>query len=171
MEPERLHDFHDRTHPVNEDITFQRKVWRFERGGWYVLLVIILLTLAGLFSKGPLSSRELESENGTLRVKYELFNRNGDEDSVVIHAYGKPDSTIVLEIGGELFEGNSIQTLQPQPLRTTTSGRDLRFTLQTDSEGEATLYMTLQSDGAGLYRGYLKLLPNQSVDFSRFIYP
>ncbi len=59
-------DFRDRSYPVEEDIGFQRKVWRFERIGWYALLLIIVLTLAGVFSKGPLSSKHAVSTDGNL---------------------------------------------------------------------------------------------------------
>lgn len=44
-----------RRDPVREDMALQRKVWRFERWGWYGLLLLVALTLGGLFSKGPLS--------------------------------------------------------------------------------------------------------------------
>lgn len=32
-----------RQHPVQEDMTIQQRVWRFERLGWYVLVFIVLL--------------------------------------------------------------------------------------------------------------------------------
>lgn len=46
-------DLHNRHYPVEEDMALQRRVWRFERIGWYALLLLIGLSLAGLFSKGP----------------------------------------------------------------------------------------------------------------------
>lgn len=48
-------EFMSRADPVEEDLRLQRRVWRFERIGWVTLLIIVGLTLAGLFSKGPLS--------------------------------------------------------------------------------------------------------------------
>lgn len=32
-----------RRNPVQEDMSMQQRVWRFERVGWYVLVVIVLL--------------------------------------------------------------------------------------------------------------------------------
>ncbi len=34
-------DLHSRNYPVDEDMVLQRKVWRFERWGWYGLVVLI----------------------------------------------------------------------------------------------------------------------------------
>lgn len=58
MNDESSHsDFHSRDYPVREDMAYQVKVWRFERWGWYTLVLLILLALLGLFSRGPLSTR------------------------------------------------------------------------------------------------------------------
>lgn len=37
-----------RRYPIRENIPMQKRVWRFERVGWYVLVIIVLLALAGL---------------------------------------------------------------------------------------------------------------------------
>ena len=47
-----------RQQPVQEDMTMQQRVWRFERVGWYLLVVIVLLGLAGVFGNGPLRDRK-----------------------------------------------------------------------------------------------------------------
>jgi hypothetical protein len=36
-----------RRHPVEEDMPMQQRVWRFERVGWYALVLIVLM---GTFS-------------------------------------------------------------------------------------------------------------------------
>lgn len=57
-------EMQDREHPGAEDMSLQRKVWRFQRAGWYVLMAIVILTLLGLFSRGPLSTLEAVSDQG-----------------------------------------------------------------------------------------------------------
>lgn len=34
-------DLKRREHPIREDVTYQLKVWRFERVGWYVLVLVV----------------------------------------------------------------------------------------------------------------------------------
>lgn len=43
-----------RHYPVEDDMRMQQRVWRFERVGWYALVLVVLLGLAGLFGNGPL---------------------------------------------------------------------------------------------------------------------
>ena len=40
---------------VGEDLGFQRRWWRFERGVWIFFVVVIILDVAGLFGRGPLA--------------------------------------------------------------------------------------------------------------------
>lgn len=111
-EPE---DFRSREFPVREDMAYQLKVWRFERVGWYGLVLLVILTLLGLFSRGPLSSRDVQSLDGRLGVKYELFHRNGSNNAMIIHLKGQPGAVLEVELGGDWLEGFDVQALQPQP--------------------------------------------------------
>ena len=45
-------DLQSRDYPIREDMNYQLKVWRFERFGWYLLVLLMILGLAGLFSRG-----------------------------------------------------------------------------------------------------------------------
>ncbi|MCR3789336.1 hypothetical protein NAG18_29790, partial [Pseudomonas aeruginosa] len=49
--------FDQREYPIPERLESQRRAWRFERAGLWVLLGVILLALTGVFAGGPLSSR------------------------------------------------------------------------------------------------------------------
>ena len=41
-----------RSYPVQENMPVQQRLWLFERLGLWWMLLMVLLTLAGLFSKG-----------------------------------------------------------------------------------------------------------------------
>lgn len=164
-------DFSNRTYPIVEDMTRQRRAWAIERIGWYVLVLIVLLTLLGLFSKGPLSSMDVASPDGTLRVEYERFSRNGAQDNMVITARGQPGQLIEVAIGAALLEGVSVEALNPQSGPAHSRGRDLVIPVRTDGNGTATLYLTLRSDGAWLYRGDIALSTGAHLAVPKFIYP
>lgn len=164
-------DLHSRTYPVSEDMALQRKVWRFERLGWYVLLLLIGLTLAGLFSKGPLSTTQVRSDDGRLWVEYQRFSRNGSSDALVIHMQGKAQAPLELEIRGELLRGFNIDMLQPQPLKASAAGDGLRLWLLTDDTGRAALHLTLRSEGVGRFTTQVSLHRGPAVNLSQFIYP
>ncbi|WP_247267538.1 hypothetical protein [Pseudomonas sp. YL2] len=164
-------DLKSREHPIHEDMTYQLKVWRFERVGWYVLVLVVLMGLMGVFSRGLLSSRDVRSEDGKVRVEYEMFHRNGSTNSMKITLNSAPDSQAELELAGQLLEGFSIETLQPEPLRSRSSTQGIRLWLQTDLDGQATLYITLRGDGLGFYRSQIFSPGTNGIKLVQFIFP
>ena len=171
MKPPEHSDLHSRSYPIDEDMVLQRKVWRFERLGWYGLVVLIGLTLAGLFSKGPLSSTEVRSADGQVRVEYQRFLRNGSSDALVIHLQGRAGATLEVEINGELLQGFNVEMLQPQPLKASTAGEGIKLWVLADNDGRATLHLTLRSDGVGTFNTRVALVSGAAVGLSQFIYP
>ena len=169
---ERVHrDLHSRNYPVDEDMVLQRKVWCFERLGWYGLVALIGLTLAGVFSKGPLSSAEARSADGQLRVEYQRFLRNGSSDKLIVHLEGKPREPLEVEISGELLRGFEVEMLQPQPLKASAAGEGVRLWVLSDNAGQAIVHLTVRSDGVGSFTTRISLPTGASIGFSQFIYP
>lgn len=164
-------DFRSRTYPIIEDMTRQQRAWRLERVGWYGLLVLVALTLLGLFSKGPLSSVTATSEDGTLNVEYERFSRNGAQDDMVITAKGQPGQLLQVTLGAGLLGGVTVEGLQPQSGPAYSRGKDLVIPLRADANGEATLYLSLRSNGVWLYRSEVSLSTGAHVAVPKFIYP
>lgn len=164
-------DLHSRKYPVHEDMAYQKKVWRFERFGWYLLVLLMVLGLAGLFSRGLLSTRDVRSEDGRVRVQYEMFHRYGSTNTMEISVSGEPESTVELELTGEMLEGFSIETLQPQPVRSRSAAKGIRFWVQTDTQGQANLFITLRGDGLGLFHSRIVLPGTNDVKLAQFIFP
>lgn len=164
-------EFCNREFPVREDMAYQLRMWRFERYGWYLLVMLVVLSLAGLFSRGPLSSSDVRSKSGNVRVEHEMFNRNGSSNAMRISLAGSPESTIELEVAGELWDGFIIETLHPQPLRSRSSAQGMRLLVQLDRQGQAVLLLTLRAEGLGLFRSRIASAGSGSVDINQFIFP
>lgn len=164
-------DYRSRDYPVREDMAYQVKVWRFERGGWYVLVLIILLALGGLFSRGPVSSREAHGSDGKVRVQYEMFHRNGSSNPMKITVIGLANATVELELAGELLDGFSIESLLPEPIRASSAGEGMTLWLPTDFQGRASVYLTLQGEGVGLFRTRIASPGAEPVNLDQFIFP
>lgn len=164
-------DLRSRDVPFREDMAYQLKVWRFERCGWYALVLLMVLAMVGLFSRGLISSRDVRSEDGDVRVQYEMFHRNGSTNSMRISLTAAPEATVELELAGDLLEGFSIETLQPQPLRSRSAADGVRFWLQADRQGQVSLYLSLRGDGLGVYRSHISTPGSSGVTLSQFIFP
>ncbi|TDJ76238.1 hypothetical protein E2H86_14075 [Pseudomonas putida] len=149
----------------------QQRVWRFERVGWYVLVAIALLALAGLFGNGPLSDAEVVSQDGRVRVEYQRLSRSGTTDSIFITVQGIPGQPVEVQLEGSLLRDASIETLQPEPQRSMSHGQAMLFQLGTKQDGVATLYLTLRSEHVGTLQGSVRAGPESAVHFSTFLYP
>ena len=98
---EPAEEFGERSYPVDEHMAGQRRAWRLERLGLAVLLGIVLVALSGLFASGPLSSRQLASQDGRLQVEYERFGRIGASHNLHVRLRGAPGSPAELRLGGD----------------------------------------------------------------------
>jgi hypothetical protein len=164
-------DLQSRDYPIREDMSYQIKIWRFERFGWYVLVLLMVLGLIGLFSRGLLSSRDVHSADGNIRVEYEMFHRNGSMNSMKVSVSGKPETQIELDLSGEMLEGFSIESLQPEPLRSRSLSQGMRLWVQADNQGQAALYLTLRGDGLGFFRSQVTTPGSLGVTLDQFIFP
>jgi hypothetical protein len=161
----------DRCYPVDEDIALQRRIWRFERIGWYALVIVVALTLCGLFSHGALSSATATSSAKDLVVEYERFHRSGAVNPMIIHSRGVPGQTHTVFISEDMLEGFSIDSMQPQPVGSTGSRQGLRLRLMGDSQGESALYLAWRSDGIGVVKSEIAIDGGGKVSLTQFIYP
>lgn len=164
-------EMENRQVPVEEDLAFQRRIWRFERIGWYLLLAVVVLTLCGLFSRGPLSSMHDVSPGGNLSVEYERFHRNGSVNTMVIRAHGPVDGPLTIVLGKAMMEGFSVESMQPQPAAAAASPQGIKLTLATDEHGESTLYITWRSDGLGVFDSTVAIEGGEQLSIFQFIYP
>ena len=164
-------DFKSRDYPVREDMAYQVKVWRFERWGWYVLVLLVALGLCGMFSRGPLSSRDVHGSDGKLRVQYEVFHRNGSTNPMVISVVGAPDAMVEIELSGDVLDGFSIETMLPQPGLASSAGDGMKLWLQADAQGRANLYITLRGDGLGQFSTQVSSPGAAPVALNQFILP
>lgn len=164
-------EMQDREYPVAEDISLQRKVWKFQRAGWYVLLAVVILTLLGLFSRGPLSTLETVSEQGDLTVQYERFYRGGGANSMVVQATGLPGKDVTLLISKPMLDGFSIESMQPQPVSSMGSPQGLSITFPTDKSGQVTIFISWRSNGIGLFKSQISIVGGGHIPVTQFIYP
>lgn len=164
-------DSRSRSYPVQEDMPIQRGHWSIERAGAWILLIIVLLTLLGLFSRGPLSNVQARSQAGDLQVEYERFLRNGATFTMVVDLHGQPGAERRLDIGGELLEGITIESIQPEPVSTSSyRNTGLSVLVKPDAEGNVRVHFSLRADGIGLYRSTVSTGSSQ-IELSQFIYP
>lgn len=171
MDEPRHSDFQSRNYPVRENMEYQLKVWRFERWGWYGLVAVVVMALLGVFSRGPISAREVHSTDGKVTVHYEIFHRSGSINPMKIVVSGRENAQVEVDLSGDFLEGFSIETMQPDPIKAVSAGQGLKLWLQADPQGQAMLYLTLQGDGLGSYSSRIAVQGSSPVNLTQYILP
>lgn len=168
--PSSPDEFRSRDYPIREDLPLQRRLWAFERIGWYALGLIVLLTLLGAFGTGPLSWREARSADGALTVRFERFERNGASSQLDIVSRADAGTLVWITVEGDLPRRFTVEGIQPEPARTASTADGFRFALYPDPQGQAVAHLALRPNGVGPVRSSVGA-NGQRVAIGQFIYP
>lgn len=161
----------DRTEPVRENMQVQRHYWALERLGSWLLLILVLVALAGLFGHGLLSSVQAVSADHRLRLEYERFLRNGATTRLVIDAVARDSGPLSVQISGDLLDGTTVESVQPEPRESATVSRTgLQLVVQPDADRHVRLHLSLRADGLGLRRSQVRV-GDVVLALNQFIYP
>lgn len=168
---DKADEWRSRSHPIKEDMRYQRAIWRVERIGWCILSLIVALALLGAFSNGPLSSTSAVSPSGKLHVEYDRFGRNGAMTAIAIRMEAAPGPDIPIRIGREFLNAFTIQSIKPTPRSESSEAGAIHMHFEASPGLPLTIRLSAQSDGLGFVTGEIGLLGEQPVRFTQFIYP
>lgn len=108
--------------PVREDMRFQEKSWLAQRIGWLLLAVFIGLAISGVLSRGVLSGADARREGVALTAEYERFQRRSAVTYFTLHVPRQSEDEIWLQLGRAFQDTYEIESIQPPPARSNTSG-------------------------------------------------
>ncbi len=160
----------NRSHPIKEDMQFQIRLWRVERLGWILLGFLVLATLLGLFSTGPLSISLAATPSRDLQVEYQRFERNAAASNMKVRAKADAAGEVWLNIEGQFLGTFTIETIQPQPTKSHSTGAGLNLQFKADDSGWIEAYFTIRPDTVGPSTTSVKSA-GQRVSFWQLIYP
>lgn len=157
---------------IDEDLDFQRRVWRFERVGWAVMGLIGLAGLLGLLGPGLLSSAQAGDER--LRIEYQRFHRNLAPAALTVHigeaAVSEGAATLLLDAA--FTEEFKIEGIVPRPTQWQFAGDGMRLRfLAADLGSPATVHFYLTPQGYGPAVVAVGLAGATPISLRQFIYP
>jgi hypothetical protein len=130
---------------VGEDLSFQRRWWRFERFAWIFFTLIIVLDLAGAFGRGPLAHARAQSSDQELTVEYERIERTGTPSmmNITLGTNTLRADHIELFVSETVFSGLGAQRVVPQPAESRVGRGGLSYTfLARDAPARVSLELT-----------------------------
>ncbi len=161
----------NRTHPIKEDMAFQRATWRTERIGWAFLWLIAVLALLGLFSNGLLSSASVESPAGDLRVTYERFQHHGASAEIKLEAAPQSGRQTAIRISAQMLDALTIEAITPRPQAERGVAGGVEFVFAVEPGEPLTVYMNVRPNKVGFLAGEIGIGESRPARLSQFIYP
>jgi len=157
---------------VGEDLEFQRKWWKFEKGVWILFTLILLLDLAGVFGRGWLSKQEKAAQDGSIDVKYERIERTSTPSIMTIN-FGDSairDGQVKLYVSESLVKELAAQRVVPAP-QTAIVGQGGLTYLFPASGTPASVEFALEPTGPGLRHFLIRVPGSQAVQADVLVMP
>jgi hypothetical protein len=157
--------------PVPEDMLFQQRVWAAERIGWVVLTIAVLAGLLGVFSDGLVSAATVTSGDGGLQVHYERFERKTARAQFAIRVLRAPSQETHLRLRPGFVESYVIESLYPQPVRSTAGAQGLELVFAPTGAGDLSVHLAARARRFGRVAIAVEVEGLGSVEFKQLIYP
>ena len=157
---------------VGEDLTFQRKWWRFENAVWVFFTLIIVLDLAGLFGRGPIAKATRSAPDGSILVKYERIERTSSPSILTLQFAQSAiqDGKIKLFVSNGLVKSLGTQRVIPAPQETVVGEGGLTYSFPA-SRPPASVDLELQPTGPGLFDFTVGVVGAAPVHAKIFVVP
>jgi hypothetical protein len=113
---------------IEEDISFQKKEWTFQKIGLYSLITILFLAIAGLFGNGLFTTSDASANN--FIVEYEKIIRKEEifTTTLILNDVSKVNDSVTVKINNEYCENLRIEFIIPQPLNYAADGNGYSLT-------------------------------------------
>lgn len=161
---------------IEQDLEFQRRSWTFQRGGWVVMILVLVAALAGLLGAGPLSSSTV-TVPGALRVDYQRFSRYQTSETLVVHIdpAAVRGSAVRIGLDRDFLGVSKVETVTPPPVSVRADGRELTYEFAVARPDQPLmLTFVVQPERLGFSRGRVVLHRGEAAEpaaFWQLVYP
>jgi hypothetical protein len=153
---------------IDQALTFQRRFARVQRVAWWLLSVVPVAAIAGLFGGGLFSEATAGSERARVTVTYERFGRLTADTELQLKFAG-PARTTDAAISRTFLDRYDTSEVRPQPLRVRTLADAVVFTFAAAPAGRATFSLTPAKVGSS--RGTVTVTGGTPVTVKQLVYP
>lgn len=157
-----------------EHVTLEQPLeWRFERIGWVVIGVLLLLGLAGAFGDGALASASAASTDQKAVAQYARIVRLRAPATIALEiaAGTTGDSASVVSFDAGLLSGFDVQRVTPLPIQSRASDQRTDFIfVRADARHPLKVVFIMLPTSLGSRRGTVET-SHGPIEFSQFVLP
>ena len=130
---------------IEEDINLQIKGWIFQRIGWGLMLIFLMLAALGLFGNGILSKRTLAREGVT--INYERFFRYDAETEIEIEVLNA-QGNINIAMPASFTRSYKVETIIPEPTVQRINNDSTEYVFAAGGKSKITLFVVTRKRGS-----------------------
>ena len=153
---------------IDQALSFQRRFGRVQRVAWWLLAVIPVAAIAGLFGDGLFSEVTAGSERAGGTVTYERFGRLTADTKLELE-FARPSRTTDVAISRAYFDRYSTAEVRPEPVRVRTLADAVVFTFAAAPAGRATFL--LEPGAVGSNSRTVTVAGGSPVRVKQLVYP
>ncbi len=157
---------------VGEDLEFQRRWWRFEKIVWTCFVLILIADLSGILGRGPLANAKAQTQDGSLRMKYERVLRENTASIVTIlpQASTIHDGKLQLFVSDSVVKQLGAQRIIPQPELSAVGGGGITYTFLASGD-PMTVQFELKPSFIGSHRFQIGIPGGEFLQASSVVLP
>jgi hypothetical protein len=157
---------------IDQDLQFQRRMWRTERVGWGAMAILLICAVMGLFGNGPLS-RMTAQTGELLTVEYQRFGRYQAPMEMRLYLAGfTKDHSLFFQLDHTFLSHVQITRITPQPAleEPTPDGIGFIYPVRVQ-DGSILVTISYQPEQIGMLKATLMADETSPLSIRQFIYP
>lgn len=157
-----------------ERVSHQHWEWTIERLGWIVMAGLIVTGLLGGLGRGPLTWRDVSSEDGSLRAKYYAVERAAAPTQLALwwDSSQVSEAKIEVAISRSFSDGTTLDSIVPEPLSVATGEGQIVYTFAAaDSAAGGKVVFQYQHEEFGPFEYQVAIEGREPVRVRQFVLP
>ena len=152
-----------------ESTVFMRRNWQVQRVGWVLMALVVLLGLAGLFGRGPLTRRNASAPGLTLQ--YQRVLRLKATESLEFTLEARPAGEARLDIDSGFVSRTEIERIIPEPPEISVSPEGQRLSFPAAGTGSVAVRLLFVPKKLGRLRARFGTGEGTALPVSFFVLP
>jgi hypothetical protein len=152
-----------------ESTVFMRRNWQVQRAGWLLMALVVLLGLAGLFGRGPLTRRNASAPGLTLQ--YQRVLRLEATESLEFTLEARPAGEAGLELDSGFMSRTEIERIIPEPREISVSPEGQRLSFPAAGTGPVAVRLLFVPKKLGRLRARFGTPGGTELPVSFFVLP
>ena len=166
-----MDEFANRTHPIQEDMQFQRRSWVAERIGWVVMGVLLVVGLAGVFFHGPLSRTTARDAGESMAIEYERFAHKTAITHFVIRISPPLPDQVLVRLGPSFTNMHDVDSIEPRPVRSSGGTYGLELVFARSGAGDVIAHIAARPKRFGFMSLHVEVEGRGALNIAQLVYP